>query len=403
MSFVARHDEVRDGCVRRPSGVLLAVLVGITVLLAGGPPAAAAEVGGLTVTRDGAVVEGRQIDGYLRVRANNVTVRNTIVRSGGWYAVRIFSEYKGTVIEDSEIRCSAPNTSGIVFGNYLARNVKITGCRQGFTYSDTAPATIRDSTWNDEAITAATDTLSTYPSADTTGVPTGTTLRRSGSLTLGQDGQVLSGLDIVGCVTVTAHNVVLRKSRISCGDRYSVRTIGDASVLVEDVEIDGQGKNSAAVCCGNYTLRRVDISNVIDGPRLGDNTVVEYSWIHHLTRVGTSHNDTLQTTGARNVRIRGNRLDAYNPVTRDPFNACLMIGSTTAPLVADLTYELNFCNGGNYSMGVREDLNGQNIVFRSNVFGRDYRFGVIARPNQAGLLWDRATNLWADTQQPIVG
>ncbi|MBO4206589.1 hypothetical protein [Micromonospora echinofusca] len=361
------------------------------------------------MTRDGTVIEGQQVAGYIHVRANNVTIRDTTVRYGGSHAVRVFDGYTGTTIERSKIYCTATKTNGIVFGGYAARQVDITGCRNGFMHSSALPATIVDSTWNgtavsvgDDPVTGPDGTPDGYPGPDSTGVPAGTSLRRSGSLTLDQDGQVVTGLDIVGCVTVTARNVVIRKSRITCADRYSVRTIGAENLLVEDVEIDGQGRNSAAVCCGDYTLRRVDVHDVIDGPRLGDRTVVEDSWIHHLTRQDGSHNDTLQTTGATDILVRGNRLDAYNPDTRDPFNACLMIGSTTAPLVADLTFERNYCNGGNYSLGVRDDLNGERIVFRDNVFGRDYRFGIIARPNQDGLSWDSDSNVWLDTRLPVV-
>ena len=235
-------------------------------------------------------------------------------------------------------------------------------------------------------------------------MPSGTTLTRSGSLNLTRDGQVVSGLDIVGCVTVSAANVKIRNSRISCGGQYSIRTFNTArNLIVEDTEIDGQGRNEAAVCCGNYTLRRVEVRNVIDGPRLGGNVLVENSWIHHLKRRPGSHNDTLQTTGATNIVVRNNRLDAYNPDTRDPMNACLMIGSTTAPIVADLLYEGNHCNGGNFSIGVRADLNARDLVFRNNTFGRDHRYGVIQKPGQAGLRWDRASNIYADNRQPVTG
>ncbi|WP_157756922.1 hypothetical protein [Plantactinospora sp. KBS50] len=243
----------------------------------------------------------------------------------------------------------------------------------------------------------------TYPTEATTGVPAGTTLRASGPLTVGTAGQVISGLDIAGCVTVAANNVTIRQSRIRCGGNYSVRTMpGVQNLLVEDVEIDGLGTNNAAVCCAGYTLRRVDISNVIDGPRLGDDTVVEDSWIHHLNRTASSHNDALQTTGAVNVVVRRNRLEAYNPVTKDPMNACIMIGSTTGPIVADLIFRDNYCTGGNYSIGVRVDLVARNIQFVGNTFGHDCRYGVINHPDQVGVLWDRPTNLWLDTQAAVV-
>ncbi|MFD1325736.1 right-handed parallel beta-helix repeat-containing protein [Micromonospora sonneratiae] len=397
----------------------------------------------MTVTQDGAIVDGQEIKGFVHVKADNVTIRNSTIRYGGDHAIQVFDGSVGTVIEATRVHCEKDQTNGIVFGGYVARRVEVFGCRNGFLYSDESPATIIDSTWNGQPVETAaavepTDTPapasaapsatktatpkpstkaagadrqrsagtfdgpSGYPGPDNTGVPSGTTLRPSGSITLAQDGQVVSGLNIKGCVLVTAKNVIIRKSRITCGSPYSIRTKDADNLLVEDVEINGMGKNTAAVCCGEYTLRRVEIFNVLDGPRLGDNTVVEQSWIHDLVRVGSSHNDALQITGGSNVVVRGNSLEVYNSTTRDPLNSCLMIGSTTSPSVSNLVYEQNYCNGGNYSIGIRSDLRATNIAFRNNVFGRNCRYGIIARSQHPGLSWDRATNIWVDSRKPVL-
>jgi hypothetical protein len=430
------------GLLRHRARPLVLVSATLGVAVAGMGVAVADSVGGsVTVTRDGTVIDGEEIKGYVHVKANNVTIKNSTIRYGGDDALRVFDGFTGTVIEATDIYCEADRTNGVVFGNYTARHVDLIGCKNGFMYSESAPATIVDSTWNGHPVatgsepgpapapapsagpTAAPQPAPPQPTArpttpppaeggvipggfpgpDNTGVPAGTTLKPSGSILATRDGQVISGLDISGCVTVTAKNVIIRNSRITCGGLYSIRTLGVVkNLLVEDVEIDGRGKNAAAVCCGDYTLRRVNIANVIDGARLGSNTLVERSWIHHLTRVPGSHNDVLQTTGASNVVVRGNSLDAYNPVTKDPFNACLMIGSTTGPIVSNLVFEQNFCNGGNFSVGVRTDLKAGQICIRHNVFGRNFRFGVIARPTQAGISWDRSTNIWADNRRPVV-
>jgi hypothetical protein len=418
------------------SATLVAIIAGIGVAVASSGD------GSMTITKNGTVLDGRKIDGYVHIKADDVTIKNVTVKYGGAHAVRVFDGFSGALIENTWIQCTRPETNGLVFGNYTARKVHISGCKNGFMHSVEAPATIIESTWNGKPVAAGdlpaaepepaattpdatpgttpepdrsrpaagasvskapnVRAPSTFPGPDDTGVPTGTKLRASGSIKVTEDGTVLSGLNITGCVTVTAKNVILRKSRITCDGLYSIRTDDAVNLVVEDVEIDGRGKNSAAVCCGEYTLRRVDISNVIDGPRLGSDVVIEDSWIHHLTRQPGSHNDTLQTTGASNIVVRRNTLEAYNPVTKDPFNACLMIGSTTGPIVSNLIFERNYCNGGNYSIGVREDLNAANIRVQGNVFGRNHRYGVIARPDQRGITWDKATNLYADNRKPVV-
>jgi len=242
-----------------------------------------------------------------------------------------------------------------------------------------------------------------WPDADTTGVPAGVRLTESGSLDLVTDGEVVSGLDIKGCVDVHAKNVTIRQSRITCDRKtWAVRTFDTTEGLVlEDVEIDGSGVNSAAICCDNYTLRRADVHNVVDGPRLGNNVAVVDSWIHDLARTAGTHNDALQTTGATGVVVKHNRLEPYDKATDDPHNACLMVGSTKAPEVRDLVVEDNYCNGGNYAIGIRDDLKATNVVFRRNTFGRDFRYGVVARPDVPGVTWE-PTNVWADTRRPVL-
>jgi len=422
---------------------------------AAGVGVALAGSGSVTVTKAGTVIDGQSINGYLYVKANDVTIRNTTIRYGGYHSLRVFPGFTGTRIEDTKIFCEQKKTNGVVFGNYTAVRVELHGCRNGFMYSPSAPATIIDSTWNGVKINvdggdiappppptaptpgptpSATPTPTptatakptpkpsatrptappppaggpgpgipdSFPGPSNTGVPDGTALKSSGGLTLSKAGQVVSGLDIKGCVTVTAKNVTIRKSKITCGSNYSIKVSDpNANLMVEDVTIDGMGKNSATVCCGGYTLKRVEIFNTIDGPRLGTNSKVIDSWIHHLTRASGSHNDAMQTTAGSNIVVRHNTIEAYNPSTKDPFNACLMIGSTTGPSVTNLVFEQNYCNGGNYSIGVRTDLNGSGIVFRDNLYGRNYRYGVIARTTQSGISWDRGSNLFADTRKPV--
>ncbi|MEV4617797.1 hypothetical protein AB0J74_03645 [Asanoa sp. NPDC049573] len=437
---------------RRPGRALVMALTTLG-LAAAGVGVAVASSGSVTVTKAGTVIDGQTINGYLYVKADNVTIRNTTIRYGGYHSLRVFDGFNGTRIEDTKIFCQESKTNGIVFGNYTAVRVELQGCRNGFMYSDALPATIIDSSWNGKKVNVnageslptapatptqptATPTAtptptatakppapkppakpveqppvaggqgpgipSSFPGPSNTGVPDGLALKASGGLTLSKAGQVVSGLDIKGCVTVTAKDVTIRNSKITCTSNYSIKVSdANANLLVENVTMDGAGKNSATVCCGGYTLKRVEIFNTIDGPRLGDNSQVIDSWIHHLTRADGSHNDAMQTTAGKNIVVRHNTIEAYNPSTKDPFNACLMIGSTTGPSVTNLLFEQNFCNGGNYSIGVRTDLTASGIVIRDNLYGHDFRYGVIARTTQAGISYESSTNLFADTRKPV--
>lgn len=253
-------------------------------------------------------------------------------------------------------------------------------------------------------VDAAQPTPITYwPSASNTGVPPGTVLRASGGLNIRTAGQVVSNLDITGCVRVHASNVRILRSRIRCDSTtYGIFTVsGVRNLVIEDVEVNGMGRVSVGVCCSYYTLRRANIHNAIDGARLGDSTTIISSYIHSLARPPGSHTDTLQTTGGVGIIVQRNTLLPYNPATGDLANACLMMGSELAPAVRNLSMVDNYCNGGNWSIGVRADLVASNVLFRANKFGRNYRYGIIARPRHPGFTWE-SNNVWFDNGLRVI-
>lgn len=69
----------------------------------------------LYVTEDGAVLDGLDIyDRYLRIMANNVTVRRCRIRNGGYYCIFIGdlpTEYSGLTLEDCEIDGTGDTTN----------------------------------------------------------------------------------------------------------------------------------------------------------------------------------------------------------------------------------------------------------------------------------------------------
>jgi hypothetical protein len=422
----------------RPLAVLAVCLtvLGASLWLIVAWPGAAGD-GPLVVSEANATVTGSTINRPIEIAADGVTLRRVLIVVDGASAVTIRPGVLDTLIEESEIHCVGGTGDGVAVGpgEYTAVRVRTHGCGEPFARTRDAPATILDSYADGEpytgtvpgSITVAADPadvgavegpavtarrvadpaptpVGSWPGPDSTGVPAGTVLTRSGPLDLRHDGQVVDGLDVEGCVLVRASNVTIRNTRISCaGPAFAIRMLGAADdLLVEDVEIDGGGRTAAAICCGGYTLRRANIHSTIDGPRVGSRSTVVDSWIHRLTRAVNTHNDAIQTVGGSDIVVRGNRLDAFRRDTADPMNACLMIGSNPRAAVRNLLVEGNYCTGGNYSIGVRADLTGSGIVIRSNTFGRDYRYGVIARPDQPGVEWDRPSNVWSDTGDPVV-
>jgi hypothetical protein len=236
-----------------------------------------------------------------------------------------------------------------------------------------------------------------YPNERNTGVPAGTTLRPSGSLTITAPGTVIDGYDITGTVTVRAANVTIKRSRIAAGGGLYPLRVTSGNVVVEDTEITGG--TSAAVCCGSFLLRRVNLHDIVEGPRMGSNSTVEFSYIHHMKRCAGCHIDALQSTGGTGIRIRGNNIQVYNPVLRDPFNAAFQFGEEQAPM-RDCLVEGNLMNGGNFTVnGGGGGTRGAQCTFRNNKFQRDFRYGP-AGNLFGGVTWE-SSNVWFDTGQPV--
>ena len=223
-----------------------------------------------------------------------------------------------------------------------------------------------------------------------TGVPDGVVLEDSGPLRITEDGAVVDGLDVDGCVTVLADDVTIRNTRIRCDDagKKLVVTVGDRAenLVIENSEIDGRGKLQVGVGWTRYTLREVDVHGVADGARFGHGVTIEDSWVHDMARIGTLHSDALQTTSASDVVIRGNVLDPTRTEDDDLNNAGLMLGSETgSKQVRDVLVEHNLLDGGNYALNVRGDIDAEDVVIRDNVFGEGSRYGAVLAPRSVPL------------------
>ena len=107
-----------------------------------GAPKSAKVVKNLRITKEGAVVNARLVKGWIAVKADDVTIKNTTVRSSGRYSIRVFPGVTGTKVTRTRITCKDPDTDGLVPGRYEARKVFVSGCRTAFASSSENPATI---------------------------------------------------------------------------------------------------------------------------------------------------------------------------------------------------------------------------------------------------------------------
>ena len=154
-----------------------------------------------------------------------------------------------------------------------------------------------------------------FPGATNTGVPAGTSLQSSSSLTISTPNVVVDGLDVHGSVQINASNVTLRRSRVTTGSDWNVIRVADGvtGVRIEDVTVDGLGTNGTSNSMGIMgpaTVVRANISGVENGFTPNSGSVLQDSWIHALGAPGSPHIDGVQIDGGQsNVALLHNTID----------------------------------------------------------------------------------------------
>jgi hypothetical protein len=204
-----------------------------------------------------------------------------------------------------------------------------------------------------------------FPDANNTGIPSGTNLTAyTGPSNITTANTVIEGRTM-GCVQISAQNVTIRNSSISCngGNYYAVNVGSSGSVTVEDSNIDCRSTNSNGAGRMNITLRRVEITNCENGLSVAHDVTVENSLIHELYHGGGAHADGMQFEGgASNVTIRHNTIYA---------NTGSQVG--TSAFIADLSghrnwmIENNLFTGGSFTVYCVLGK-GDNWVIRNNAF-----------------------------------
>jgi hypothetical protein len=149
-----------------------------------------------------------------------------------------------------------------------------------------------------------------YPDATNAGVPAGTTLTASGSRTLSTAGQVLSGVDLTGDVTVTAPNVTIRDSKIHTnfgGEGTTAIELqnGATNFTLEDSEVYGNGSKTNAPQSGvwnhyNNSGARMVRSYIHGSPDNWEGRIdlVQDSFMKIDATYGGAHSENIYVCGA---------------------------------------------------------------------------------------------------------
>ncbi|MFD1048726.1 hypothetical protein ACFQ1S_25945, partial [Kibdelosporangium lantanae] len=85
------------------------------------------------INTPGAVIDGKDIQGCVSIKANNVTIKRSRVRCDSYFPIRVYEGIRGAVIEDTEIdgMNSGETNAAIGFEYYTARRVNIHNVGEG--------------------------------------------------------------------------------------------------------------------------------------------------------------------------------------------------------------------------------------------------------------------------------
>ena len=231
--------------------------------------------------------------------------------------------------------------------------------------------------------TTPAPTTTPPPSNSGVGVPPGTQLHPSGSLTVDTPGTVLDALDVHGSVVITAPNVVVKRSRFTGTGTtpWAIQTRDAGSVLIEDVTIEGN-YTDAGIAYANWTAERVEIVGMTnDGAKMGNNVTIRDSWIHGFHPEDGAHADGLQLTeDVGNILVQHNQIDPGGGIGA---NSAIFLSPDLGPQVSGagpVTLDGNVLGGGGYTLYVVGGANGAELTdvhVLNNRFLRDAQYGPI--------------------------
>ena len=236
-----------------------------------------------------------------------------------------------------------------------------------------------------------------FPDATNTGVPLGTTLTSSGSVSSSSNGQVIEELDVTGTITITHDNVIVRKCFVTATAFYGINHNSGANLLVEDCEIiNPTSSGLLAISGATGTYRRLNIHDSEgDNVKLGSNTNLHDSYLHSPNPTETSHNDGVQINSGSNILIDGNRIDG-----NFQGQTSAIIVQTSNSAIDNLTITNNRLSGGSYTLYLRDKGNGYGIPTNVTVTGNtwasnSWQFGSLSftAPTTA---WVWNTNVFSD-------
>lgn len=210
-----------------------------------------------------------------------------------------------------------------------------------------------------------------WPGPSNTGVPAGTTLTKyTGSCDLRKDGEVIEEKTFECGILVYAKNVVIRRSKITGLIKTNA---ADATLTLEDVEVDGGDDQSEAVGGDNVTVLRSNVYGNQHSVHCGSHCVVKDSWLHdqHDGKAADWHQNGFLSNGGTDFTIEHNTVACVGGCTADIafINDDDVSNGTITNNLLVASPDSAFCA---YPFGSTTSKPGKvsNMVWKDNVFQR---------------------------------
>jgi hypothetical protein len=280
-----------------------------------------------------------------------------------------------------------------------------------------------------------------YPDATNTGVPAGTTLTPSGSITASTAGQVISGKDVTGTINITANNVTIQNTRVTststcgptnaCGNYEIIVQPGLTGVVIKNVELriaSGNtcehdirnlgatiqvigsylhGCDSNLYSVGNttftddYGLSKIDISNDhIENIYFSDSTLAVnhstlFNPVDQTAVIFGNVNGGQGGTCSNHLSVNNSFLVGggytFYPCGNGSSAGSSSVSITNNHLARCLTSEVMSSSGGHHLCKGGTDANGY--------YPNDGSYGIAAYYFSQGMTW--SGNVWDDNGQSV--
>lgn len=216
---------------------------------------------------------------------------------------------------------------------------------------------------------ARSDPPAGFPNEKNTGfVAGGTTEKQLESieqdrLYITEDGFVLQNKKLTGSVFVKADNVTIKNCWIRGTQGFSIRHEGK-NLSIEYCKLESAGNVAGENISNykaenNYTLKYCDISGFGDGIKAGNDTLIEFNYIHDLAGDPEYHSDCIQVMQGKNIKIRNNTL-----LARWKTQTSVVILKNDIGAISEVMIEGNFMSGGAY---VFYNVGGTDVFFKNNI------------------------------------